>query len=96
MLAGSILLLIQRRFTMRRDAALLPHPLRWFALQFAWLPMARLCTSSGCCSATNMAEARTNTPNRIVVGVDLLETGDNALREALRIAQYMRIPARPI
>jgi len=39
MLAGSILLLIQRRFTMRRDAALLPHPLRWFALQFAWLPM---------------------------------------------------------
>lgn len=36
-----------------------------------------------------MAEARTNTPNRIVVGVDLLETGDHALREALRIAQYM-------
>jgi nucleotide-binding universal stress UspA family protein len=36
-----------------------------------------------------MADARTTIPNRIVVGVDLLETGDHALREALRLAQYM-------
>ena len=39
MLAASMLLLVQRHFTWRRDAALLPHPLRWFALQFSWLPM---------------------------------------------------------
>lgn len=37
-----------------------------------------------------MAEARATTiKNRIVVGVDLAETGDHALREGLRFAQYL-------
>jgi nucleotide-binding universal stress UspA family protein len=36
-----------------------------------------------------MADARAATVNRIVVGVDLSETGDHALREALRLAQYL-------
>jgi two-component system, LytTR family, sensor kinase len=39
MLTATLLLLVQRHFTWRRDAALLPTPARWFALQFAWLPM---------------------------------------------------------
>jgi len=39
MLTGSFLLLVQRHFTWRRDAALLPYPARWFMLQFAWLPL---------------------------------------------------------
>jgi two-component system LytT family sensor kinase len=39
MLAATLLLLVQGYFTSRHDAALLPQPARWFALQFAWLPM---------------------------------------------------------
>ncbi|SHG56770.1 sensor histidine kinase [Massilia sp. CF038] len=39
MLAATLLLLIQRHFTEHHDAALLPRPARWFALQFAWLPL---------------------------------------------------------
>ncbi|HEY0062295.1 MAG TPA: histidine kinase [Telluria sp.] len=39
MLAATLLLLVQRHFTQPRDAALLPQPARWFALQFAWLPL---------------------------------------------------------
>jgi nucleotide-binding universal stress UspA family protein len=36
-----------------------------------------------------MAEARATTKNAIVVGVDLSETGDHALREAVRLARYL-------
>jgi nucleotide-binding universal stress UspA family protein len=36
-----------------------------------------------------MSEAADTMHNRIVVGVDLSETGDHALREALRLAQFM-------
>ncbi len=39
MLTATLLLLIQDRFTRRHDAALLPRPARWFALQAAWLPL---------------------------------------------------------
>jgi nucleotide-binding universal stress UspA family protein len=36
-----------------------------------------------------MTEAIETMHNRIVVGVDLAETGDHALREAVRLAQFM-------
>lgn len=36
-----------------------------------------------------MGETRASIKNSIVVGVDLSETGDDALREALRLARYL-------
>ncbi|MFL6659789.1 MAG: sensor histidine kinase, partial [Massilia sp.] len=42
MLAASILLVVQRHFTLRYDY-LLARPARWFALQAAWLQLYFLC-----------------------------------------------------